>query len=617
MKPAIEVSLHPSGWLKVKHLEFLGSLWPDYAHGCMKAGATKKMEKHEKFFLILPSKANNLMGELEHKFQLTFTSSAEAYIHKEEQDRKDLYEEIEENIRISNKWLDKLEPPSSFHPYQRSATHWLASRRAGLLSLPEGSGKTPIGLLMVRRGSLVIIICPTSVQLKWAKNIKEWRGPIDGENLRITVYKSTNQPVKLNPERSSKYTEFHIFSYKTMPERSVLLSVPFYNKMPTGSILIIDEAHYAKNMGNAVRADKTKDMATVVMGKGGNVYPFTSTPVDKNALELFNILALGGLEIEAFGDIGTYKRLNNCKEGAWGTEWGDPSPEIPKLLEKVAIIKRKEEIMPFLPKEMPPIILPVEVQLKASKKFDAMWDRIQAEVKRGLPLPEVLHRIRQGRLGISFTEYSSILAELARQKIPFMKEEIKQHLIQEEPLIVASCHLDPLYALAEMDEGEGPWGTGFPIITGKQKAHERQRIVEAFQSGSVPVLGISVDAAGQGIDLYRGHYILHVDTHWSEAANRQLRARTWRMGQEYPCFNKYLLANHPLDWHLHEVNHQKSKLTEALMFGSPEAEKRKVSKEEWQDLLRKVKSGVANRDEKALVAKVYRRLQGVGGVSNK
>lgn len=614
-KPQVEVSLHPSGWLKVQNKEFLGKMWPEYANACLKAGATAKCEKNEKFYLIVPNKMDILRGELEGNFQLSFRPDAEAHWRKEEDDRQILYDQIEEGIRLNNEWLAKLDPPSSFYPYQRHTTHWLATRRGGLVGLPEGAGKTPIFLLAIRKGSLVVIVCPAGVMYKWKKEVIRWRKCIDGEFLRVTVHKSKDNALNLGVNRSSKYTEFHICSYKTMPELSRLQSPLFWNRMPRCTA-IIDEAHYARNVDMAVRAKQTLALCETVLGKGGNVYLGTGSPVDKYAQEIWNILSLAGLQYEAYDNYHNFKTLNNCKEGPYGIEWGSPTPEVHERLLKVAVIKRKEEIMPFLPPVLPDIILPVDVQLKASKKFDAFWELLQKELKRGLPLAEILHRIRQKRLGIPFEDYSHILGELARQKIPYMKEEVLQYLAMEEPLVVASDRIEPLEALAAMHEGEGPWGTGFPIITGDVKPQERQRIIESFQAGDVPVVGISKKAAGEGVDLYRACHMLHLGSHWSYTVERQVRARIHRIGQVYPCQHKYLLANHPLDTHMHDVNMQKQDVALAIMYGEYDR-RRKVTREEWEVLVSKIREGRADEAERALAKAVYRQLQRTGGVSKK
>jgi SNF2 family DNA or RNA helicase len=611
-KPRIELSLHPSNWIKVRNLEFLGTAWTAFAGGCVKCSGVKRSEKSDRFFLVLPEKINQLRAELEINFELVFKADAEAAWREDEQRRKTEYEAIEFRIQKNNERLQqRTEPPYGLFPFQRLAIHWLSSRRAGLLALPTGVGKTPIGILTVPKGSCCLVVCPAVVKLKWAAEIVEWRCGIDDE-LKVIVHKS-KESLKLNPKRDGSFTEFHILSYEMMPEMSTLESSLFWNRMPNKTFLIIDEAHYCKNMKNAIRAKKNKQLAQVVLNHGGRVYPFTSTPIDNQAMELWNVLSLGNLEVEAFGSFANYRRLFNAREGQYALEWGTPEPEVPELLGKVALIRKKAEILPDLPAKMPPQIITVDTQIKANKKFDVLWERFKNELKKGIDFAEVVRRCRQGRLDIPFEEYSTVLKEISRQKIPAMKEIVLEFLAQKEPLVVAAHHLEPLHKLKEMEEGEGPWGPNFPIIEGEMSAEEKHRVQEAFQAGMVPIIGISIKAAGVGINLFKASNMLFVDTHWSPAVNEQCADRIHRIGQQRVCFYKYLVANHPLDLKIHQTNLDKKAIVESTMYGEPRR-RVLVTRAHIFRIAEKIHKGIATDVERLLFEEVCRRVRRTGSV---
>lgn len=58
--------------------------------------------------------------------------------------------------------------------------------------------------------------------------------------------------------------------------------------------------------------------------------------------------------------------------------------------------------------------------------------------------------------------------------------------------------------------------------------------MERFQSGDVPVLILSLKAAGTGLNLTRADHVVHFDRWWNPAVEDQATDRAYRIGQHRP-----------------------------------------------------------------------------------
>ncbi|WKN59323.1 C-terminal helicase domain-containing protein [Rhodococcus opacus] len=59
-------------------------------------------------------------------------------------------------------------------------------------------------------------------------------------------------------------------------------------------------------------------------------------------------------------------------------------------------------------------------------------------------------------------------------------------------------------------------------------------MVERFQNGDIPVLILSLKAAGTGLNLTRADHVVHFDRWWNPAVEDQATDRAYRIGQTHP-----------------------------------------------------------------------------------
>ena len=80
------------------------------------------------------------------------------------------------------------------------------------------------------------------------------------------------------------------------------------------------------------------------------------------------------------------------------------------------------------------------------------------------------------------------------------------------------------------------------LLHGGTPVAERDRMVDAFQSGEVPVFILSLKAAGTGLNLTRAGHVIHYDRWWNPAVEEQATDRAYRIGQTQPVQVHRLIA---------------------------------------------------------------------------
>lgn len=128
------------------------------------------------------------------------------------------------------------------------------------------------------------------------------------------------------------------------------------------------------------------------------------------------------------------------------------------------------------------------------KRYDVPWRDLEAQ---GWIAPAECIEVRVTLTDTERMDYATSepdeshrVGSTARSKLPVVEAILARHA--EEPVLVIGQYLDQLESLAAR--------VGAPLITGKTANRERERLYEAFRTGSLPVLVVS-KVANFSIDL--------------------------------------------------------------------------------------------------------------------
>jgi HJR/Mrr/RecB family endonuclease len=104
------------------------------------------------------------------------------------------------------------------------------------------------------------------------------------------------------------------------------------------------------------------------------------------------------------------------------------------------------------------------------------------------------------------------------------------------------------------------------LLTGDMSPAARSRAVDRFQQEEgCPVLIVSIQAGGQGLNLQRAAYVFHFDRWWNPAVERQAEDRVHRMGQTQPVHVYRYIMQDTIEERMHELLKRKTRLFEQIV----------------------------------------------------
>jgi len=425
---------------------------------------------------------------------------------------------IDKQKETVNTIISKIEPVVSREslsgkqllPFQIDGTAFLASKNRALLGDEMGTGKTVQTLCALDSSMGTIVVCPASLKYNWKKECAEWRPEL---SVRLIEGRGAFMMPKAG--------EVIIVNYDILPE-----SFEEWSSHPDFQ-LVCDEVHACKSY-------KTKRHKAVkaLANKATKVFGLTGTPLMNRPFDLFGVLSCLHLEKETFGSFGGFLRAFGGAKNRWGGySFYGIAPEVPEKLRRVMLRRRREEVLPDLPKKSYTTLEVNGLSTELKVKMDKMGEDWLDIVEMGTLPP--------------FEEFSALRASLAESRIPALLEIVAEHEEEEIPLVVFSAHKTPIEALGKRE--------GWAIITGDVNPKQRQKIVEDFQDGKLKGIALTIQAGGTGLTLTHAWKTIFVDLDWTPALNAQAEDRTCRLGQTKPCEVVRLVSNHPLDIHINKL----------------------------------------------------------------
>jgi SNF2 family DNA or RNA helicase len=109
------------------------------------------------------------------------------------------------------------------------------------------------------------------------------------------------------------------------------------------------------------------------------------------------------------------------------------------------------------------------------------------------------------------------------------------------------------------------------LLHGGTPVRRREEMVREFQDGAVPVLLLSLRAAGTGLNLTRADHVVHYDRWWNPAVEHQATDRTHRIGQLRPVQVHRLITEGTLEERVAALLQSKQDLAGAVVNGGEAA----------------------------------------------
>lgn len=306
-------------------------------------------------------------------------------------------------------------------------------------------------------------------------------------------------------------------------------------QLDPSALLIVDEAHRAKNVGT-----KTQQLLKSAPTKKRML--LTGSPIYNKPQDIATLVNLAaGQEVLPEGEAFASRFIKQPEGGFWSfLPWAQKEPELQRAPELQKALRQWVDYHESKGKDFPTataerIALPMSSQQQ--KLHAASWGELpfasRWRLKFGLPPGKedlaAINKFESQARQVASTEspFTKGKAE-ATPKIQRAASEFLQSAAKnpEHRALVFSNYLGTLNDYAEtLKKKKVPYG----IISGQQSQRERTETVRAYNEGKLKALLLS-SAGGEGLDLKGTRQVQILEPHWNDEKIKQVIGRAVRTG---------------------------------------------------------------------------------------
>lgn len=472
-----------------------------------------------------------------------------------------------------------------YFPFQKAGIEYCIKRppeiKGVLLTDDMGLGKTIQGIGVyntVPDIKTCLVICPATLKLNWKREFEKW----SVKPVKVGVADSKVCPL---PEHGYNVV---ITNYESVGKTNAKLSAIQWD------LLIIDEAHYLKNMKTvryqsifATDSEKYKPI------QSKKLILATGTPIVNCPAELWPLVS--AVDPEKWNQK-TYwyymKRYCNVSNNGYGMNYKgagteDKLNELQDILRQRCMIRRlKKDVLTELPPKIRQVVEiewdenddAVVMAIGNEREFnrhksgsdDAIELAVKAELAKASDSDDEYKNAIEAigdRVKIAFEEMAKVRHDTAVAKIPYCIEYIETLLESGQKIIIMAHHHDVIHAFAKK------WPLESVSIYGETKLDDRQKAVDRFQTDENCKLAIcSIKAAGVGITLTAASTVVFVELDWVPGNITQAEDRAHRIGQTDTVNVYHLVLKESIDVNMAKTLIEKQKVIEAALDKTMERE---------------------------------------------
>lgn len=474
-------------------------------------------------------------------------------------------------------WSDR---PTSVTPtkkplrkFQEVGVRFIDARGGRALIADEaGVGKTAqaIGYLTLKRALPALVVCPSSVKVKWYRDI------LDFSDLR---------PFLIVPKTQLPSFTRHKFQCGLEPEPGFDVYIATYSmfrakydkaarKLVEASIngrtiseyrfvkqFVFDEIHRIKDP----EAQSTKAATAVSLGVPS--IGMTGTPVKNRVRDLWTqVRVVDPTIFPKFFDYALRycgaKRVQVTRsKKVWDFSGSSNLEELNQKLKATVMLRRtKEEVLPELPK-LTRVTIPVVLdkadekgyeqrvkesreKLLAFKRERVKWKSDMAALGNGEQEKSLSSHAGKSAAasklrGEAISKIASIQMAAALGKVSEAVDDVVGTVEGDGRVVVFAVHLEVIDVLVERLKKAR---LRVSSIDGRVTGMARQQRIDSFQRGEIDALVCGIQAIQEGVDLTSGNTVLFVEFGWNPADQDQAEGRINRFGQQRAMVARYLVA---------------------------------------------------------------------------
>ncbi|WP_327377011.1 DEAD/DEAH box helicase [Streptomyces sp. NBC_01216] len=477
-----------------------------------------------------------------------------------------------------------VEPPAGLHTtlrdYQLRGLAWLDLMTSlglgGCLADDMGLGKTVtlIALHLRRaRRAPTLVVCPASLLGNWQREVRRFAPGVPVRRFH-------------GADRSLDGLDHGPGGFVLTTYGTLRTSAPRLAEQEWGMV-VADEAQHVKNPFSAT----AKALRTIPAPAR---VALTGTPVENNLSELWALLdwTTPGL----LGPLKTFRsRHARAVENSEEIENDEAVERLARLVRPFLLRRRKSD--PGIVPELPPKTEsdhPVPLTREQVSLYEAVVRETMAQIegargmaRRGLVM-KLLTSLKQicnhpAQYLKEHTADGGGTPRLAGRsgKLALLDELLGTILAEDGAVLLFTQYVSMARLLADHLAARG---VPAQLLHGGTPVAERERMVDRFQDGEVPVFLLSLKAAGTGLNLTRAGHVVHYDRWWNPAVEEQATDRAYRIGQTQPVQVHRLIAEGTVEDAIAEMLRAKRALADAVL-GSGEAALSELTDRELADLV--------------------------------
>lgn len=432
--------------------------------------------------------------------------------------------------------------------YQVEGFEWLsrlAQWGAGaLLADDMGLGKTvqTIALLLSRaQEGPALVVMPAAVLYNWAEEIARF-----APSLSVTLL--NREADRQAAVEAAGPHDVLLVTYGVLASEIDRVAAKRF------ATVVLDEAHAVKNR-------ETKMAKAVMRLESDARVLLTGTPLQNHLSEIWTLFAFAnpGL-LGSFSEFSEKYLLPIEKNRD-----REKQRQLKRLLTPFLLRRTKAEVLDELP-EKTDITLRVTLSDEERALYESLRQRAAVSLEEGsLTAIEALTELTRLR-------QAACHPALIDPSLPFASSKTKAFLSLVDDLVAGghrmlvfsqfTSHLALIRAALERH------GVEYLYLDGATGAKDRQKLVETFRTGTMPIFLISLKAGGTGLNLTAADYVIHLDPWWNPAIEDQASDRAYRIGQKNPVTIYRLIAEDTIEEKILRLHETKKSLADALLEGT-------------------------------------------------
>ena len=429
-------------------------------------------------------------------------------------------------------------------PYQRHGAQWLAERPHALLADEMGLGKSAqiVTACDLTDSINVLVVCPAAARENWRREFIRF----SDFPREITVISAGT----VMPRAGVNVISYDLIgANKGMRDRL---------KAMRWDCVVLDEAHYLK--------ERTSKRTKAIYGHGqhagivhsaARVWLATGTPILNFANELYTHLkSMGLIQVSYWDFVARYCTGFDSNYGYKITGHKN-TDELKAILEPHMLRRKKDEVLDLPPIYFQEVVVeatkvPIELLQRGSeplpqdvfaqiKELDkTLQARLDAVLSRGDRGADDAVDVLAERAGATATlRRHHALAKLPRA-LDLIEEELESDQVQK--IVVFAYHRTVIEEAAKRLAKFGA-----VTLYGATPATDRQKAIDAFQTGPARVFVGQITSAGTAITLTAAHEVAFLESSWVPSENQQASMRCHRIGATKPVRVRFFTCAKSVD----------------------------------------------------------------------